>query len=109
MKWSLRRVYLYLVSLITFIMVLVGFWNLASNAVDLIWPSPVYWVCTPTEEGLPEKTQQCEEERQQEEERQRIYNLQGLAKSALFLVIVLPAYLYHWREANRTEGSAGNV
>jgi len=110
-KWSLRKAYLYLVSLVTFIMSLVGFWNLANNAVDLIWPAPTYWVCTPTEgKELPEADpQRCEEQRQLEEQRQRTLRLQGLAKSALFLVIVFPAYLYHWKEANRSEDPAGNA
>lgn len=106
MKWSLRKAYLYVVSLVTFIMSLVGFWNLASNAVDLIWPAPSYWDCAVIEgkETTDDMDLQiCEEQRQIEERRQTIYRQQGLAKSALFLVIVVPAYLYHWKKANRVE------
>jgi len=105
-KWSLRKAYLYVVSLVTFIMSLVGFWNLASNAVDLIWPAPSYWTCTPTEKdgAMDEESLRiCEEQRQEDERRQVIYRQQGLAKSAIFLVIVVPAYLYHWKQANRAE------
>lgn len=107
MKWSLRKAYLYLVSLVTFIMSLVGFWNLASNAVDLIWPAPSYWTCTPAAEKDGEidedALRRCEEQRLEEERRQAVYRQQGLAKSAIFLLIVVPAYLYHWKQANRVE------
>lgn len=106
MKWSLRKAYLYVVSLVTFIMSLVGFWNLASNAVDLIWPAPSYWTCAPADgkEALDEQAlRTCEEQQQLEERRQAIYRQQGLAKSAIFLVIVVPAYVYHWKQATRAE------
>lgn len=115
MKWTIRKTYLYLISLITFIMSIVGFWTLTSNAVELLWPVPSYRLPCETlitldywDKELSEAERQaelarCEADADLDEARQLAYRRQGLAKSFLFLLIVVPSFVYHWRQANRAE------
>lgn len=107
MKWELKKVYLYLVSLITFIMCLVGAWNLISSALDLLYPAPVYSACVkdPTsKEGIALDPAACEQQQRDEQARQLAYRKISVAKNSIFLVIVVPAYWYHWRQARQSEG-----
>lgn len=106
MKWEPKKVYLYLVSLVTFIMVLVGSYQLVSTVVDLALPTEDYWSCAkePTPTATSEQDQQrCEEDRRRNEANQQIYKKRSLIQNSIFLVITVPAYLYHWRAARKTE------
>lgn len=107
MKWELKKVYLYLVSLITFIMCLVGSWNLVNSALDLLYPAPVYNSCLKdpaVKEGATIDPATCEKQQRDQEAWQLANRKISVAKNSIFLVIVVPAYWYHWRQARRAEG-----
>lgn len=107
MKWEPRKVYLYLVSLVTFIMVLIGTWQLVDTLVEMALPTndamPCHMVREPMPDERPKPAPDCQEERRRHEENQRIWRMRRLAQNGLFLVVVVPAYLYHWRQARKLE------
>jgi hypothetical protein len=112
MRWEPKKVYLYLVSLVTFIMLLVGSWNLVNTIVEIAFPVDDHYVCPPhagkdggRTEPTEEDKQRCEEERERHKRNQQGWTKRRLIQNSLFLVIVVPAYLYHWRAARRADQS----
>lgn len=108
MKWEPKKVYLYLVSLVTFIMVLIGSYNLVSRLVEVVLPTEDYYACvvpksTDGTTQTQEEQQRCEEDRRRSQANQRIYLQRGLVQNSIFLLITVPAYLYHWRTARKLD------
>ncbi|HYG60531.1 MAG TPA: hypothetical protein VD902_20860 [Symbiobacteriaceae bacterium] len=108
MKWETRKVYLYLVSLITFIMLLVGSWTFIVGVLNVVFPGPPPDPClealrAPDQDAEALTPDKCEELRIYTREQFRVERTRMLITNGLFLIIVGPAYVYHWRQARRSE------
>lgn len=111
MKWEIRRVYYYLVSLVTFIMLLIGAFAFIMVMLELIIPGPPPDPCLEAlhmgvREAAAFTPERCQELQGIEWERRRVMQVRGLIANLLFLGLVGPAYFFHWRQARRSE-SAG--
>lgn len=107
-RWPLRKIYLYLVCLITLIMVIVGIASAVRAAVEIIYPDPGYYGEVPLDEdGEPMYSEQewvKEQELQRKSERR--YAIISLVGSLSYVVVAGPVYLYHWRKIEKElEGS----
>ncbi|HEY3368408.1 MAG TPA: hypothetical protein VGK74_25420 [Symbiobacteriaceae bacterium] len=105
MRWEPRKVYLYLVSLVTFIMTLFGVWNLINAGIDIAYPPRAYNPCIETrakDVPTPDPAQ-CEQIRQNQAAQMRANSVRSFIHSGAFLILVVPAYVYHWRLARRSE------
>ena len=114
--WSPRRVYLYLVSLITLVMMIVAVVSLARAVVELVYPEPgIYAVRVPAPGESPVAPEVDEKQLQQQREAQRrsaqrraVISLVG---NATMLLVAGPLYRYHWRRIERgaREGTAARA
>ncbi|MFZ5814311.1 MAG: hypothetical protein ACOY93_03295 [Bacillota bacterium] len=108
MRWEVRKVYLYLVSLVTFIMLLMGIWTFIVGMIDLVYPGPAPDPCLEAlqepERGVIDLDEaKCAELKAHAVRQREVQRIKEIITSALFVVIVAPAYLYHWRQARRSE------
>ncbi len=103
--WNIRTVYLYLVSFVTLIMLIVGTVNLIRAGVDFFYPDPGYYP-GPVELKMRYENQKVEPEVieeqvklevEREQQRQKHWRIKRLAESFAMLVVAAPIYLYHWR------------
>lgn len=100
----LRNVYLYLVSFVTLIMILLGTIFTVQNITDVIFPTNYYYDVTPAEkfDSLSETEKKAYEESQKRAETNRqLENKKNVAKSVSVVVVALPAFIYHWRKIER--------
>jgi len=113
--WDIRRVYFYLVSFTTLIMIIVGTSMFIRSLVDVVMPPPLY---KPTivdykmrvsdlQKGSQLTKAEAEKMVQEEYTRQEIEQKRGRIRSLLnsisLLVVATPIYLYHWRWVVKTE------
>ena len=105
--WSPRRVYLYLVSLITLVMMIVAAVSLARAVVELVYPEPgvVYPIRVPPPGESPAAPEVDEKQLQEQREAQRrsaqrraVISLVG---NATMLLVAGPLYRYHWRKIEK--------
>ena len=105
--WSPRRVYLYLVSLITLVMMIVAAVSLARAVVELVYPEPgfVYPVRVLVPGESPAAPEVDEKQLQEQREAQRrsaqrraVISLVG---NATMLLVAGPLYRYHWRKIEK--------
>ena len=108
--WSPRRIYLYVVCLITLVMMIVAAVSLARAIVELAYPEPgfVYSIRVPVPGESPAAPEVDEKQLQEQREAQRrsaqrraVISLVG---NATMLLVAGPLYAYHWRTIQR--GSA---
>lgn len=116
MALDTRRLYYYLVCLITLVMVIVGGVQVVNRTLDLIMPPEPYRP-TPyeiseraqrgTEEVDPARREELEAQAERAAERQRRDMrrgaLRGLIGSLALIGIAGPIYLYHWRKVRVME------
>ena len=104
MNINIRRVYLYLTSLIGLVLVLIGavqLINLGLKAYIFTKADNIYYfgACQPTVVGPDAKTiptfDQDECERQQKEQRSA-QRQSDAARSIAFIIVGAPVWLYHW-------------
>ena len=103
--WSPRRIYLYLVCLITLVMMIVAAVSLARAVVELAYPEPgVYPMRMPSPVGVevPEidekQLQEQREAQRRSAQRRAVLNLVG---NATMLLVAGPLYAYHWRKIEK--------
>ena len=101
---KLRSVYLYLVSFVSLMMILMGVIFTVQNITDVMFPTNYYYEPYPTEK-LGELS---EEEQQKYEESQKRYydntvieSKKNVAKSVAVVVVALPTFIYHWRKVEK--------
>lgn len=111
--WSVRKVYLYLVCLITLVMVIYASVGLVTNVFEWIYPEPVPvpFVPRPAPGETPPITPEEEAERQaQQDEYQRQWNLRqrilNTVRNVAMIMIAGPIYLYHWRKIEENRRAA---
>ena len=113
--WDIRRVYFYLVSFTTLIMIIVGTSMFIRSLVDVVMPPPMY---KPTvvdmkmriaelQKGNGLTAAEAEKIVQEENNRMEIdqkrSRVRSLLNSISLLVVATPIYLYHWRWVVKTE------
>lgn len=111
MGW-IKKTYLYLVSLITLIMIVVASVSLLNTALktwvftkadnDFYRPRIV---CPLNEEGFPQKEcnedELTEEEKQRQEDQRVAQRQRDLAKNIAMLVVATPVFFFHFRLARK--------
>lgn len=111
-KWDIRTVYLYLISFVALMMVVVGGVQGVHALGSYFYPPPDYGPSTMIYEMKlkdgstmpPEMIQQQMAEETERQRRQVQYNQFQQALSSLALIGVgLPVYLYHWRKIREKE------
>lgn len=112
MSLDTRRLYFYLVCLITLVMVIIGGVQVVNRTLDLVLPAEPYRppIEARVQRGGEEEQlsrEQLEEEAQREMDRQMRDQhrraLRGLFGSIALIGIAGPIYLYHWRRVRRLE------
>jgi len=104
--WNIRTVYLYLVSFVTLIMMIVGTVQTVDAIVTLVYPPPLYYpipeapkIPTPDQNVPVELLQErARIEQQRQEQQVRYERVRLLAGALALLAVALPIYLYHWRK-----------
>jgi hypothetical protein len=94
---KLRNVYLYLVTFVSLMMILMGTIFTVQNIMDVIFPTNNYYEMT-----APEKTGGISEEQKRiYEENRSIESKKNVAKSVAVIVVGLPTFIYHWRKVEK--------
>lgn len=121
MRWSVRSVYFYLVSLIMLLTVVFGSVALVNAVIDLFEPGYDSYYRGPVDpsreaylraelartypELSEEEIRQMAAEQLQEEmrlglQRETYWRIRRLVQSAMLILVAFPVYRYHWRRAN---------
>jgi len=112
MKWDIRTVYLYLISFVTLMMVLIGGVQGIHALGSYFYPPPDYGPSVlmydmKLKEGstLPPELlqQQIAEEAERQRRQVRYSQFQQAVSSFALIVVGLPVYLYHWRKIREKE------
>ncbi len=101
---KLRSIYLYLVSFVSLMMILMGVIFTVQNITDVMFPTNYYYDMYPYEkmEGVSEEEQQKYEENQKRYyENSIIESKKNVAKSVAVVVVALPTFIYHWRKVEK--------
>lgn len=101
---KLRNVYLYLVSFVSLMMILMGIIFTVQNITDVIFPTNYYYEALPTEKtgSLSVEEQKSYEKNQKRyEENHNIESKKNVAKSIAVVVVALPTFAYHWRKVEK--------
>jgi hypothetical protein len=91
-----RSLYLYAICLITLLIILFSTIAILNGVVNLALPDPAYVDPYAGKESLPNPELLAQ---QQEYERLRV--LKRILTSLITMVITIPIYLYHWRQAKK--------
>lgn len=107
-NWDIRRIYLYLVSFATLMMMIFGTVTFFQRVVNLAMPNPdVYYtpakMAPPEGETVKQSEEEIKKQNEQEKERQRLYAIRDMINSLILVGVALPVYLYHWRKIQRAE------
>ena len=101
---KLRNVYLYLVSFVSLMMILMGIIFTVQNITDVIFPTNYYYESLPSEKtgSLSVEDQKSYEENQKiQEENRNIESKKNVAKSIAVVIVALPTFAYHWRKVEK--------
>lgn len=101
---KLRNVYLYLVSFVALMMILIGLIFTVQNITDVLFPTNYYYEPLPIEKstGMTEKEIKAYEENQKvNEQNQRMQSKKNVAKSVAVVLVALPTFAYHWRKIEK--------
>lgn len=101
---KLRSIYLYLVSFVSLMMIIMGVIFTVQNITDVIFPTNYYYEMYPAEK----MGDLSEEEKQKYEENQKKYyentiieSKKNVAKSVAVVVVALPTFVYHWKKVEK--------
>lgn len=99
---KLRNAYLYLVSFVSLMMILIGTIFTVQNMLDVLFPTYYnYGIVEADSDMTPQEKEKAEAYRLMEIQNQQINDKKNVAKSASVVVIALPAFLYHWKKIQR--------
>jgi hypothetical protein len=96
---KLRNLYLYLVSFVSLMMILMGIIFTVQNITDVMFPTNYnYEMISPEKTGTlsVEEKKLYEENQKKLEENRNIENKKNVAKSIAVVVVALPTFAYHW-------------
>jgi hypothetical protein len=111
--WDARRTYLYLTSLVTLVIAIFGAVGIAEDVAALAYPEPSYmarpepWMRAPGDSlyTRAEMDSMAAENRRLEEARQRHWRRQKMAQHVAMLVVCVPLFFWHIREARKAESA----
>ncbi len=101
---KLRNVYLYLVSFVSLMMILIGLIFTVQNITDVLYPTNNYYDVIPIDksQGMTEEEKKYyEENRKRNELNQRTLSRKSVAKSTAVVLVALPTFIYHWRKIEK--------
>ena len=122
-NWDIRRLYLYLVSFATLMMMIVGTVQFFQGVVDFVYPNPVPDTFYPEyrtkyedmaknnpkisdeeiEKIMAEDKKLAEEARIRAQESQEYYRIRSMVNNMVLVMVALPVYMYHWRKIQKAE------
>ncbi|MHB8171777.1 MAG: hypothetical protein ACYDG6_09560 [Thermincolia bacterium] len=111
-SWDIRRIYLYLVSFATLMMLIVGTVQVIDAGVEFIYPDPNVGVTPYYEKEMAknnptltkEEIQKIQaEEKQRAIASQKYWQVKRLITSFSLILVAFPVYLYHWRKIQKVE------
>ena len=107
---KLRNLYLYLVSFVSLMMILMGLIFTVQNITDVIFPTNYYESIQPEKTGnlsveeqknYEESQKRYEENQKRYEENRNVESKKSVAKSIAVVVVALPTFGYHWRKIEK--------
>lgn len=101
---KLRNVYLYLVSFVALMMILIGLIFTVQNITDVILPTNYYYESMPLDKdgNISDADKKLyEENRQKNEQNQNTQSKKNVAKSVAVVLVALPTFAYHWRKIEK--------
>jgi hypothetical protein len=101
---KLRNVYLYLVSFVSLMMIIIGVIFTVQNITDVIFPTNYYYESIAIDKtgNLSEEDKKIYEENQKiNEENSKINSKKSVAKSIAVVIVALPTFVYHWRKVEK--------
>lgn len=118
---DIRRLYLYVVSFATLLMMVFSGAQIIRTAVEFLVPPPPYVDRAipepvppdappgtpprkPTPEEEAERRRQAEEQAERARQERRRFALMRVLESGALFVIATPLYVYHWRLIRREDG-----
>ncbi len=100
----LRNVYLYLVSFVSLMLILIGLIFTIQNLTDLLFPTSYYYDALPIDKDrqmTEEEKKAYEESQRKSEQNQRTERSKNVAKSTSVVIVALPSFIYHWRKIEK--------
>lgn len=100
----LRNVYLYLVSFVSLMLILIGLIFTIQNLTDLLFPTNYYYDTLPIDKNrqmTEEEKKAYEESQRKSEQNQRTERSKNVAKSTSVVIVALPSFIYHWRKIEK--------
>ena len=101
---KLRNIYLYLVSFVSLMMILIGLIFTVQNITDAIFPTNYYYDAVP----IDKNSNMTEEEKKAYQESQKINaqnqmlnSKKNVAKSVAVVLVALPTFAYHWKKIEK--------
>lgn len=108
-NWDIRRIYLYLVSFATLMMMIVGTVQFLQGVINVVYPDPgnypdVKLRYADMAKSDPKITE-ADVKKQVELERaqRRYWDIRNMINSLIMIGVALPVYMYHWRKIQQTE------
>lgn len=101
---KLRSIYLYLVSFVALMMILIGLIFTVQNITDVLFPTNYYYSPIPAEKtpGMTEEElKKIEQENKLNEQNQIMQSKKSVAKSVAVVIVALPTFVYHWRKIEK--------
>jgi len=101
---KLRNVYLYLVSFVSLMMILMGVIFTVQNITDVIFKTNYYYEAMPIEKTgslSVEEQKKYEENQKMYKENSDIESKKKVVKSMAVIVVALPTFIYHWRKVEK--------
>lgn len=102
--FKLRSLYLYLVSFVSLMMILMGVIFTVQNITDVMFPTNYYYEPYPTDklgELSEEEQQKYEETQERYQDNLRVESKKNVAKSVAVVIVALPTFIYHWRKVEK--------
>ncbi len=100
----LRNVYLYFVSFVSLMLILIGLIFTIQNLADLLFPTNYYYDTLPIDKNrqmTEEEKKAYEESQRKSEQNQRTERSKNVAKSTAVVIVALPSFIYHWRKIEK--------
>ena len=100
---KLRNIYLYLVSFVSLMMMLMGVIFTVQNITDVIFPTNYYEIPPVEKTGSlsVEEQKKYTENQIRYEENRNIESKKNVAKSIAVVLVDLPTFAYHWRKVEK--------
>jgi len=101
---KLRNIYLYLVSFVALMMIIIGLIFTVQNITDVLFPTNYYYESVPIEKtGTMNDADKkvYEDNQKRNEQNQKTQSKKNVAKSVAVVLVALPTFAYHWRKIEK--------